>query len=133
MRRGLILLAFLMLPATVSAQTAATYAQRATFSQSAAWLGRVSMACVVGAIAVINEDPATANHATRVKLSAAVLKEPEFIARRLAVVLAAAAPVVATTAGDPPVTTVDTTLTDAQLQALVDARWTAFATALVTQ
>ena len=128
MRRVLLpIVIILALAATASAQTAATYAQRAVFGQSAAWQGRVSIAMINGALTVIAEDAATDQHAQRLKLSAAVLKEPEFIARRLAVVLSAAAPVVDTDG------TVDTTLTDAQLQALVNSRWTAFAGALVTQ
>jgi len=122
----LLVLALTAWAAPALAQTPATYAQRATFGQSAAWQGRITVAMINGALTVIAEDAATESHAQRLRLSAAVLKEPAFIAQRLAVVLAAAAPVV-DTAG-----VVDTTLTDAQLQALVNSKWTAFAAALVT-
>lgn len=125
---SLSVFAVLLLAAPALAQTPATYAQRATFGQSSGWQGRVSVACINGALAVIAEDATTDQHAQRLKLAAAVLKEPEFIARRLATVLAAAAPVVVAADG-----VVDTTLTDAQLQTLVGQRWTAFASALVSQ
>lgn len=127
MLRRLIFASLFLLSVTVSvsAQTAATYAARAEFGKDDRWVGRCQIASVVSAIAVLSEDPETLEHASRVAMATQVIKEPEFIARKLAAVLAAVAPVVTTAEG---VTT--TTLTDAELLAMVEANWTRFALAL---
>lgn len=97
----------LLLPLTASAQTPATYSQRMLLAEDRGFVGRVKIACVLGAITVVMEPPETTEHATRVKLAAYVLREPEFVAQRLTLLLAAA-----------------------ELSGLLAQRWTLIASAL---
>lgn len=114
-----------LLPLTASAQTPATYAQRMLLAEDRGFVGRVKIACVLGAITVVMEPPETTEHATRVKLAAYVLREPEFVAQRLTLLLAAVVPAYATGEGG-----VSTPITDAELSGLLAQRWTLIASAL---
>lgn len=122
---SLLLVLFCAAP-IVQAQTPATYADRARLMTDATFNGRIQIACVSAALGVVLEDEATANHATRVRLAAAVLREPEFIARRLATLLAATV-----TAEVSPDGQVSSPITDAQLLALIQSRWNVLASTLI--
>lgn len=115
----------LVVSAVGQAQTPATYLERSQLARDTTFHGRVAVAAMVGAIGVVLESPETPDHAVRLRLAGYALREPELVARRLASVLAATVPVTATG------TVVETTLTDAQLQAVIDQRWTAIAGAFL--
>lgn len=106
------------------AQTSATYADRAVLTTNATFLGRVQIAAVLGAVTVVMEAPETESHAARVRLAGYVLREPEFVARRLTLLLAAT---VTATVEDG---VVSTPLTDVQISGLLAQRWTVLAEAL---
>lgn len=111
---------------TAAAQTAATYSDRARLALDEEFRGRVAVAAMVGAVAVILEEPTTAEHETRLRLAGYALREPEVVARRLTAVLAATVPA-STSDG-----VVSASLTDAQLQGIIAQRWTVIAAALTT-
>jgi hypothetical protein len=118
-------LALLLWAATATAQTPATFAQRAEFGGDPVFVGRVSVATLIAGVAVLSEGDAVADHALRERLVGYVFRDPDGVARKLAKVLAANVEV--QEAGG----VVDTTLTDAQLQAFIAARWTALARTMV--
>lgn len=109
-----------------SAQTPATYADRARLATDSVFVGRVTVAALVSAIAVVLEAPDVPDRAVRVKLAGYVLREPEFVARRLAPLLAATAPATVDEAGVP-----SSSLSDSQMLTTIAARWTVIAHALV--
>ena len=118
MRRGalgLVIVAGLLALAggPVLAQTP-TLAERAALAQQAAFRDRVGMAAMQTAVAVAQEADSVPQHATRLKLAAWTIQEPEAVARRLAVMAASVA-------------TVDSTTTDAALQTLITNNWTLIA------
>lgn len=120
-----LVLLCLLLPLPAAAQTPATYAQRMLLAEDRGFVGRVKIACVLGAITVVMEPPETTEHATRVRLAAYVLREPEFVAQRLTLLLAAVVPAYATGEGG-----VSTPITDTELSGLLAQRWTLIASAL---
>ena len=123
-------------PPTASARattTPGTYADRAVLATNPTFIGRVGIASQNTSATVLTEATTTPNHANRYALAQMVLKEPEFLARRMAPMLAASIPVNSTDHDDDPATPpiIDTTWTDAQIQSLMDSRWTLLANALV--
>lgn len=127
MRRLLlaVLLAFVGVNAAYG-QTPATYTDRAKLRSDPNFIGRIEIAVLNAAIAVVLEDPAVAQHEVRAKLAGYALREPEFVSRRLATLIAATATAQVDTEG-----TVTTPLTDAQLLTLIQNRWTLLSTTLI--
>jgi hypothetical protein len=121
------IIASVMWAALAGAQTptAATFADRARLRTDATFVGRVDIATMIVALAVILEDPATPDHAKRMKLAAYVLREPEFVTRRVVAMMSAVIPATALDGA------VEVTATDTQLQAIIATRWTLLATMFV--
>jgi hypothetical protein len=130
--RACVLTVLLFLAAPVGAQTSTpgTYIDRWTLSLTAPFIGRVQIATGVTAGAVLQEAGTVPNHAARLSLAQLTLKEPAFLAARIAPMLAATIPVTTTDDGDPATPPViDTPWTDAQIQALIDSQWNLLASA----
>ncbi len=72
---------------------------------------RVAAACAVAAVFVLNEDPATANHANRLKLAWEIFNNPDAMATRM----------VWGVVGSTQVQTAGLSVTDANLQTAVNA------------
>ena len=106
---GLLLIGLLGLP--LAAQQ--TYAEQATLAADAVFQSRVQVAMEGAAIAIVNEDPGTANHASRAALASRVLSDPMNWRVRFA-----------------PAVTADVTITaaasDAAIFTRVSAVWNAF-------
>lgn len=103
-----------------SGASAQTLLERAELAQAPAFQQRIGVAAMQTALAVMQEDEATLNHAARLRLAAWTLNEPEFMARRLAAAAAAVA-------------SVNAQSTDAQLSTLVTNQWTTLALLFTTQ
>lgn len=113
--------------------TPGTYIDRATLAATTTFIGRVLIASSNTAGTVLEEPTNTPNHGNRYALAQMVLKEPEFLARRVSPMIAAAIPVNSTDHDNDPATPpiIDTTWTDAQIQNLIDTRWNLLANAFV--
>lgn len=98
----------------------ATYTELYGLHNDSALKNRVSVACIVAAEVVVNEDPATANHANRLLWAASVLASPQVEATRMYWALLAANK-------DMSVEDIQK-VTDPQLQSQVEAHIDLFAT-----
>jgi len=127
------LVILLATPVAAQTSTPGTYIDRWTLSTDPAFTGRVQIASAVTSRMVLEEPPATPNHATRFALAQRVLNEPTFLAVRLSPLIAGSIPVNATDHDTDPATPpiVSTPWTDAQLQQLIDQQWNLFASAFV--
>jgi hypothetical protein len=130
-----VVIALLLIAAPVAAQTSTpgTYIDRWTLSTTPTFVGRIQIASASTARIVLEEPPATAKHETRFALAQRVLNEPQFLAIRLAPMIAASVPVTSTDHDQNPATPpiVDTTWTDEQIQTLMTQQWNLFASAFV--
>jgi len=130
-----VLVAALLIAAPVAAQTSTpgTYVDRWTLSTDPPFVGRIQIASAVTAGIVLEESASTPNHTQRFALAQRVLNEPQFLAIRLAPMIAASIPVTSTDHDNDPATppVVDTTWTDEQLQNLITQRWNLLASAFV--
>lgn len=120
-------------PVPGAASVPGTYTDRATLATQPPFIGRVGIASQNTTAMVLKEATNTPNHANRYALAQMVLKEPEFLARRLAPMMAANIPVTSTDHDNNPATPpiIDTTWTDEQIQGLMDQQWNLLANALV--
>ena len=120
-------------PSPLATSTPGTYIDRATLAATPSFIGRVLIASSNTAADVLEEMPSTPNHANRYALAQMVLKEPEFLARRVSPMIAAGIPVNSTDHDNNPATPpiIDTPWTDAQIQGLVDSKWNLLANAFV--
>jgi hypothetical protein len=132
MRAVLIASVLLLTAAPAAAQTSTpgTYIDRWTLGTTNSFIGRIQIATAVTSSAVLEEAGTTPNHTNRLALAKTVLKEPEFLARRIAPMIAASIPVTSTDDGKPETPPIiDTTWTDAQIQTLIDNKWNVLASA----
>jgi len=127
-----LLLLLLPVASAVAQTTPGTYVDRWTLSTTATFMGRIQIASAVTANLVLEESASTPNHAQRFALAQRVANEPDFLARRLAPLIASSIPVEVTDDGNPatpPV--VETPWTDVQLQNLITNKWNLLASAFV--
>lgn len=88
---------------------------------------RTTLAAIDAATDVANEDPATVNHTDRLKLSGAVLKNPDNWGRTLTRVIVAEASTTVVPPANPTQAQLDTA--DTALKLHLTTNWTAYATA----
>jgi|GraSoiStandDraft_4_1057263.scaffolds.fasta_scaffold10002_3 hypothetical protein len=126
---GLVLAA----PAAAQTSTPGNYIDRWTLSTTATFIGRIQIASASTARTVLEEATTVPKHETRFALAQRVLNEPQFLAIRLAPMIAASVPVTSTDHDNNPATppVVDTTWSDEQIQTLMTQQWNLFASAFV--
>lgn len=103
----------------------ATYTELYGLHNDSALKNRVSVACIVAAEVVMNEDPVTTNHANRLLWAAAVLASPQAEATRMYWALLAANK-------DMTVENIQAA-TDAQIQIQTEAHINLFATEVILE
>lgn len=94
----------------------ANAAARATFGRTTDWINKIAFFMTKGAVAIINEDPGTANHDLRVAYAKFVLLYPMNAAPGMAMAVITDQ-------------SIDDTSNDTDVENAVYARWDAFALA----
>jgi len=119
MKRLMAILALCLTLGPAPAQAALTLQQIGDAGTDTAWASRVKARVLQDAFSVINESIGTPNHANRILLAGAILREPDKWSGRFTVATAGAAVTTAVTLA---------TVTDAQVQTAVDSLIDGFAT-----
>lgn len=125
------LLLLVALPAAAQTSTPGTYIDRWTLGTTPSFIGRIQTATAVTSSTVLEEAASTPNHANRLALAKTVLREPTFLAQRIAPMIASSIPVNSIDHDSNPATPpiIDTPWTDAQIQSLIDNKWNVLASA----